>query len=104
MGAVTFYSQTDEVAGELANGIKLVYTTIITDTGTTAAVPVTINPLRRIIDWTMGVRTLAGATSGYAYQAVKYAANASGTDNSIDVFIPEGTVSGTVINLVTLGV
>ena len=114
MTAVTF-TQTDEVMGELANGLKLVYTKLICDDGEDVGV-VTIKPLKSIEEWFVGVNSIGACTSSYSWQAVYYNGGGAATErsgestsgyfNAINLKPPaDGTNnSGTVLYIVALGV
>jgi|MudIll2142460700_1097286.scaffolds.fasta_scaffold78464_3 hypothetical protein len=115
--AATVFSQTDEVVGELGNGLKLVYTTLTQGSGDGVTV-ITITPLTHVEMFFVGARTIAGGTSGYAYQCVQYGGadlaatyrsgeTASGYYNRINVLCPTADAanySGAVLNIVSLGV
>ncbi len=114
--AATVFSQTDEVVGELGNGLKLVYTTLTQGSGD-GVTAITITPLTHVEMFFVGARTLAGGTSGYAYQSVLYGGadlaatyrsgeTASGYYNKIDILTPadQANYSGAVLNIVSLGV
>jgi len=56
MAAVTFSSGTacHKVVGELAGGLKMVFSDFVADDGTTATIPVRIDPLKNVFAWAWG--------------------------------------------------
>jgi len=56
MTAVTFSSgpSCHTVVGELANGLKMVFSDFVADGGTAATIPVYIDPLRKVFAWAWG--------------------------------------------------
>jgi len=70
MAAFT-WTQTDTVLGTLTNGMKVVETVVtVTSIGATTATAITIKPLRKVIKFIAGSKTIAtGGIMAYAAHA-----------------------------------
>lgn len=93
MAAFTF-TQTDVVLGKLTNGKKLVHTTITVTNGGLTITPVTINPLNRVIEWTIGLAKPLTDTFVCADHATQL--------NAINI-TPSGDATGDVIQIFSVG-
>ena len=87
MAAFTF-TQVDKVIGTLTNGMKMVSTVVtVTSAGATTATPVYIKPLKRVITFIAGTRTVtAGGIMAWAAGGLNTVRGNPAASANADVF------------------
>jgi len=98
MADVTFTTETHTVVGTTSEGMKIVFTSLVADGGTTASVPVTIKPLKKIVAWTMSVKSF-GADPTVLFPAVL-----STTIGNLITVTPSKASAALTLEIVSVGI
>ena len=97
MADVTF-TETHNVVGTTSEGKKIVFTTLVADGGTTAAVPVVIKPLKKVEAWSISVKSFG------ADPTVLFPAALSATIGNLITVTPSKASAALTLEIVSVGI